>query len=81
ITVTRMWAVPERSGTPPSKAVSSTRCVRCCSRSRACSSTSSANLLVSLRVCTSREKKPLGLSWIVPKIAFLVRKETAGKES
>uniref|UniRef100_A0A8B9S8L1 Uncharacterized protein n=1 Tax=Apteryx owenii TaxID=8824 RepID=A0A8B9S8L1_APTOW len=62
-TVTRMWAVPERSGTPPSRAVSSTRCACCCSRSKGRSSTSSANLLASLRVCTSREKKPLGLSW------------------
>uniref|UniRef100_A0A7M4FQ82 Uncharacterized protein n=1 Tax=Crocodylus porosus TaxID=8502 RepID=A0A7M4FQ82_CROPO len=64
-TVTTTRAVPVRSGTPPSRAVSSTRCERCCSRSRALSSTSSANLLPSLRDCTSSEKKLLGLRDIV----------------
>uniref|UniRef100_A0A8D0E0G5 Uncharacterized protein n=1 Tax=Salvator merianae TaxID=96440 RepID=A0A8D0E0G5_SALMN len=61
-TVTMTLAVPDLSGIPPSTAVSKTLWLRCCSRSRLLSSTSSANLLPSLRVCTSSEKKPLGLS-------------------
>uniref|UniRef100_A0A803J2H4 Uncharacterized protein n=1 Tax=Xenopus tropicalis TaxID=8364 RepID=A0A803J2H4_XENTR len=60
LTVTK--AVPDLSGNPPSMAVRRTLWVFCCSLSRGLSRTSSANLLPSLLLCTSREKKPLGLS-------------------
>ncbi|KAJ0002456.1 hypothetical protein NQD34_007605, partial [Periophthalmus magnuspinnatus] len=49
-TVIVMSAVPDLSGDPPSNAVKTISCFFCCSRSRGVSSTSSANLLPSLRV-------------------------------
>uniref|UniRef100_A0A8C0U171 Uncharacterized protein n=1 Tax=Cyanistes caeruleus TaxID=156563 RepID=A0A8C0U171_CYACU len=48
-TITRIKAVPDRGGVPPSTAVMLKATSACCSRSRARSNTSSAYLLPSLR--------------------------------
>uniref|UniRef100_A0A8C3MAI3 Uncharacterized protein n=1 Tax=Geospiza parvula TaxID=87175 RepID=A0A8C3MAI3_GEOPR len=48
-TTTRIKAVPDRGGVPPSTAVMLKATSACCSRSRARSSTSSAYLLPSFR--------------------------------
>uniref|UniRef100_A0A8C3XQ06 Secreted protein n=1 Tax=Chelydra serpentina TaxID=8475 RepID=A0A8C3XQ06_CHESE len=60
-TLTRIWAVPVLCGRPPSAAVRISINCACASRSNCFSSTNSAYLLPSPRVCTSRLKCSLEL--------------------
>uniref|UniRef100_A0A8C2WHX6 Uncharacterized protein n=1 Tax=Cyclopterus lumpus TaxID=8103 RepID=A0A8C2WHX6_CYCLU len=62
ITCTTILSVPVLGGFPPSTAVSDSLITACFSRSKAFSSTNSADALCSPPPCTSREKYSFWLS-------------------